>query len=716
MRKQILQIAELLKTNLVGKVKTVYKTRPLKIPESALPAIFVEFARDEVSISDSATDRHDAEIIIGVATRRRDGDIENVIDIMQGNDASGDIIYPSVFGLLRHKNQGDHITGGITFEARDASVDYQNEGNLSDETVFCREAKFSLLFLDDVHTISINQATPAPTSTIQSVTTAGITSGMLTSKYIFVAGSPGAVSISSIATPPNTGIINEIVLVGTSDTNTVTLTNSSSVLLDGTQSITLTQNDNISLFFDTQTNQWVESANSRELLYYKRNERIFNVKDFGAKGDNSTDDTTAIQLAIDTTNSLGGGDIFFPSGTFISTLLTFYSNLTFSGSGTGNTIIKLKNSTNTDLFKSYQFDSQAGTNTDPAVGTRRVIFRNLTIDGNRANQTGSGETDYRLMKAMIKIYGYANRWENIKIINAKEVALISENTASPSSGYTESIENHLTDVTCEWYEKIGIVWRGPTDSHWEQVTCASQVSPLYHILIQGSTIQNFYGGSVYGDKVHTWGNATINAFRVEALDPNEALPIYGSFQIEGASVGTGIASCYLYGVNDSLLDLICYSGDIGLLLAGSNNQIKVQFLGFIKNTMLQLGITGDLEASLNQIQVAGYGDITKPTTNNPNGIVVQKSGGLNTIKGYLHLGSDKSFVSGSPSAVDNFDLIGSTEDASVRYLRLKKTNGKTGDIVFDILNNRMNILNLPTSSSGLTTGDIWNNGGVLNIV
>lgn len=166
MNKQILQIVGLLKANLVGKVKTVYKTRPLKIPESALPAIYVEFARDNVQISDSQTDRHDAEVIIGVAVRRRDGDIENVVDIMQGNDSSGDIVYPSVFGIMRYKNQADNITGGITFEARESSVDYQNETNLSDETTFCREAKFSLLFMDDVGTSSTTPFTPAPSTSI----------------------------------------------------------------------------------------------------------------------------------------------------------------------------------------------------------------------------------------------------------------------------------------------------------------------------------------------------------------------------------------------------------------------------------------------------------------------------------------------------------------------------------------------------------------------
>jgi len=57
---------------------------------------------------------------------------------------------------------------------------------------------------------------------------------------------------------------------------------------------------------------------------------VVNVKDFGAEGDGVTDDTTAIQAAID-----NGGSIFIPVGTYkITTALTISdSNLVISGYG-----------------------------------------------------------------------------------------------------------------------------------------------------------------------------------------------------------------------------------------------------------------------------------------------------------------------------------------------------------------------------------------------
>jgi hypothetical protein len=44
--------------------------------------------------------------------------------------------------------------------------------------------------------------------------------------------------------------------------------------------------------------------------------RLFNVVDYGAFGNGSHDDTTAIQAAINAANAAGGGEVFLPTGTY----------------------------------------------------------------------------------------------------------------------------------------------------------------------------------------------------------------------------------------------------------------------------------------------------------------------------------------------------------------------------------------------------------------
>ena len=75
-----------------------------------------------------------------------------------------------------------------------------------------------------------------------------------------------------------------------------------------------------------------------------------NVKYYGAKGDGVTDDTTAIQTAIDTI-AASSGFVFFPSGTYIVTSgITLESNLCVQGQCKEDTIIKYTGLNNDDVM------------------------------------------------------------------------------------------------------------------------------------------------------------------------------------------------------------------------------------------------------------------------------------------------------------------------------------------------------------------------------
>jgi polygalacturonase len=56
-------------------------------------------------------------------------------------------------------------------------------------------------------------------------------------------------------------------------------------------------------------------------------DKIFSVKEFGAAGDNGSDNTTAIQKAIDAANNAGGGKVIVPAGVYLCGPIQFYSNL-----------------------------------------------------------------------------------------------------------------------------------------------------------------------------------------------------------------------------------------------------------------------------------------------------------------------------------------------------------------------------------------------------
>ena len=115
---------------------------------------------------------------------------------------------------------------------------------------------------------------------------------------------------------------------------------------------------------------------------------IFNVLNFGAKGDGVTDDTAAIQSAIDAAAAAGGGQVYVPPGTFIVSggeepsdgCLMLKSNVHMYGDGMGVSNIKVADGSDTKITGIVR----------SAYGEETHDFglSNLTLDGNRDNTTG----------------------------------------------------------------------------------------------------------------------------------------------------------------------------------------------------------------------------------------------------------------------------------------------------------------------------------------
>lgn len=101
----------------------------------------------------------------------------------------------------------------------------------------------------------------------------------------------------------------------------------------------------------------------------------FDLRDFGAVGNGVADDTSAVQNAISAASTAGGGVVFLPPGTYLTGQINLAANVELRGFGMGVTTIKLKNANNTHLLR-----GSSATN---------CIIRDLTVDGNRANQTGT---------------------------------------------------------------------------------------------------------------------------------------------------------------------------------------------------------------------------------------------------------------------------------------------------------------------------------------
>lgn len=97
------------------------------------------------------------------------------------------------------------------------------------------------------------------------------------------------------------------------------------------------------------------------------------VRTYGALGNGVTDDTTAIQSAL---NAQAGKALHFPAGTYISGSLTVAAGTTLFGDGP-RSIIKARAALNTDLVKN-------------ALGASDITIRDLALNGNKGTMTSGG--------------------------------------------------------------------------------------------------------------------------------------------------------------------------------------------------------------------------------------------------------------------------------------------------------------------------------------
>lgn len=203
---------------------------------------------------------------------------------------------------------------------------------------------------------------------------------------------------------------------------------------------------------------------------------FYNVKQYGAVGNGSTDDTSAIASAISAASAAGGGVVYFPAGTYISTTQTLVANVILAGAGIGATTIKLKNGANADLLSaqtgSINLSASLGSG---STGTLLSFsIRDLTLDGNKANQ--SSGTSYPL-----RFYGYNFVLRDLQILNGYTGGvLIDWNGASFIGEPSDEMESLIDNVKIHGCNGIGLQTGGPHDSRLHNVLSFNHGSHNFH--------------------------------------------------------------------------------------------------------------------------------------------------------------------------------------------------------------------------------------------
>jgi hypothetical protein len=112
---------------------------------------------------------------------------------------------------------------------------------------------------------------------------------------------------------------------------------------------------------------------------------VFNVKNYGAKGDGITDDTAAINAARIDADKTPWATVYLPKGTYVvnNFLETGRDQVRWLGDGKDLTSIKVANGSNQKFL--FLNDS---------IPASQITFQNLTLDGNAKNATSMRTTSY----------------------------------------------------------------------------------------------------------------------------------------------------------------------------------------------------------------------------------------------------------------------------------------------------------------------------------
>lgn len=107
---------------------------------------------------------------------------------------------------------------------------------------------------------------------------------------------------------------------------------------------------------------------------------IINIKSFGAVGDGITNDTVAIQTAIDFAVSNKTGKVYFPNGIYAVKSLLFKSNIEYFGDGKSSVILAIAG-------------TAVGETTVLIQSRTNILVHDLVFDGNKSVNTGGSDID-----------------------------------------------------------------------------------------------------------------------------------------------------------------------------------------------------------------------------------------------------------------------------------------------------------------------------------
>jgi len=283
---------------------------------------------------------------------------------------------------------------------------------------------------------------------------------------------------------------------------------------------------------------------------------------FGATGDGTTNDSFAFQSAITALRHA-----YVPAGTYLIDNTTIPSNTLIEGEDRDSTVIKLVSSASDEPI----FEGSDTTN-----GNENITIRNLTIDGNRSNQTPSGDGNYMGIRM--------DGWEDSTLENILIKDCATDGVYITKDSTTESQNIHIKGVRVTNCRRNGITVISVdglivTDSEIDSITGTSpqagiDIEPDGAFTCEYITIANCL--------IHDNAEIGISIYQNTIYDTVQFVTISGNHIYDNTTYGIWIKYIDRFVIADNVVE---GNGDTGIHIEGASTEIVNE--GVIKGNLIK---------------------------------------------------------------------------------------------------------------------------------
>jgi hypothetical protein len=272
------------------------------------------------------------------------------------------------------------------------------------------------------------------------------------------------------------------------------------------------------------------AGTSKKIKSYRLGGNTYNVKNYGAVGDGSNDDTSAIQSAINAIVALGGynavGAVYFPAGVYnVSSALTAsgdYVSIYFVGEGRVSSIIRTTsttadvftlNSQQPFVFKNLRIDAEGITRNASSIGINIAGSGGLANGQSIIDDCGISGQGYGISLSPAYQYTIKDSY-----IDALTVGVYLRNAVSADQGDGTIYNCYITgphsgaNTFGVYHESGGGLRIKNTKIQWFENGIGKDIKDgnTIILMVEGCSIENQYSNGIYlGNSAGTYGFADV---------------------------------------------------------------------------------------------------------------------------------------------------------------------------------------------------------------